>query len=595
MLNEEKNGVVYKQTVSKVEEAEANEFDESEANDPFQKIMERVGNHGRFQLIYNMTFVLALAAAGSMVYMNIILALDIPEHWCTVPGQEHTNYTLDEWRRITLPTQKDNRGTSKHSNCEMYNANFTEIDDWLHWNKTKSNVTGCQHGWSYDRTWYEATIPSKENWVCAKDLYVTNTFVVARVTEVIGSFVLGQTGDVFGRRIVYYISIAFCAVGRSCSIITTNIYYVFLFCTGLTGFAVNSLFQSPQIVGMEISREQDRSIIAIYQSVGWSIGTTLMPLLFWWLRDWATFMWLTTIPTAIVLIFFKYVIESPRWLISKHRYGEAITQFKKIARINGRQFDMTEKELAEMYTKRQADEPIYGMASLFSGWHLTRNTIIMGFSWCVVAASYFTLVLISTRMGGNPFLNFLLQSVVEIPAYMIGRYLGDTYGRRFTNSSSFIVSFFACIPLIILASDIKHEMTMVWLATFIKFLNAITFFTVNLQSMEIYPTCMRQTGIALGTILANAFGVLAPYLVYLGTTVDIRAPYYILGVLFFMGGIGALFLPETLHKKLPDTLEEARHFGKHDKFFSLPKAPPKVETTRPTAEEVHLNQSKFAP
>lgn len=105
---------------------------------------------------------------------------------------------------------------------------------------------------------------------------------------------------------------------------------------------------------------------------------------------------------------------------------------------------------------------------------------------------------------------------------------------------------------------------MVGLATFIKFLNALTFFMVNLQSMEIYPTCMRQTGIALGTILANAVGIFAPYLVYLGTTVDIRAPYYILGTLFLIGGIGATFLPETLHKKLPDTMEEARHFGKHD-------------------------------
>lgn len=102
------------------------------------------------------------------------------------------------------------------------------------------------------------------------------------------------------------------------------------------------------------------------------------------------------------------------------------------------------------------------------------------------------------------------------------------------------------------------------LAAFIKFLNAVTFFTASLQGMEIYPTCMRQTGIALGTILANAVGVLAPYLVYLGTTVDIRSPYYILGALFFIGAVGALFLPETLHKKLPDTMEEARNFGIHD-------------------------------
>lgn len=89
--------------------------------------------------------------------------------------------------------------------------------------------------------------------------------------------------------------------------------------------------------------------------------------------------------------------------------------------------------------------------------------------------------------------------------------------------------------------------------------------------MEVYPTCLRQTGLALGHILANAIGIVAPYMVYLGTTYDIRCPYYILGVLFFMGGASAIFLPETLHHKLPDTLEEGKLFGKDQKFFSLPK------------------------
>ncbi|KAM7363072.1 carcinine transporter-like isoform 2-T5 [Cochliomyia hominivorax] len=479
----------------------------------------------------------------------------------------------------------------------MYDANFTEIDDWENWNSTSVNVTGCKNGWSYDQTWYESTIPTQENWVCAKDLYVTNVFVVGRVTEVVGSFLLGQMGDIFGRRFVYYISVIFCSIGRLSSIVTTFHYTWFLIFSGLTALTINSLFQSPQIIGMEISREEDRSTIAIYQSFGWSFGTTLMPLLFWWLRDWESFMWITTLPTAVVLIFSKYVIESPRWLISKQRFGDAISQFKKIAKINGRQFDMTEKQLAQIYSQTK-QEVTYGIASLFSGWRLAKNTSIMGFSWCVVAVSYFTLVLFSSRMSGNPFLNFLLQSIVEIPAYMIGKYSGDKFGRRFTNSVSFFLSFLTCLPVIFLATDEKYEFVVVGLAAFIKFLNAITFFTVNLQCMEIYPTCMRQTGIALGTILANAIGVLAPYLVYLGTTVDIRSPYYILSVLFFIGAVGDLFLPETLHKKLPDTMEEARQFGINDKFFSLPKAPPtaanSIEAVDIAVKE-KLNQAQYAP
>ncbi|KAH8346625.1 hypothetical protein KR084_007129 [Drosophila pseudotakahashii] len=552
------------------------DVDDSEFNDPFQAVMEKAGNHGRYQTLYNFLFVGGLAFSGAMIYMNIILALNIPDHWCTVPGRENTNFTLEEWRDIVLPKQADNRGKETFSNCEMYQANFSEITDWSAWSASNRTKTTCQNGWSYDKTWYESTIPTDHNWVCAKDLFVTNVFVVGRVTEVAGSFILGQMGDSYGRRFVYYISVVFCSLGRLGSIMCTSSYTWFLIMSGIVGLTVNSLFQSPQIIGMEISREEDRSRIAFFMSCGWSIGTTLMPLLYWWLRHWDSFMWLTSIPTAMILFFSKYVIESPRWLISKQRFREAIVQLQKIAKINGHRFDMTEKELAEIYSREKQDVT-YGIASLFAGWRLARNTIIMGFSWCVVAVSYFTLVLFSSRMAGNPFLNFLYQSIVEIPAYVVGRHMGDTYGRRFTNSISFLISFVTCLPIIVYATDERYENLMIYLATFIKFLNALTFFTVNLQCLEIYPTCMRQTGVALGTILANAIGVLAPYLVYLGTTVDIRAPYYILGILFLLGGIGVLFLPETLHKKLPDTIEEAGHFGKHDKFFSLPKPPPAAE------------------
>lgn len=79
------------------------DLDESELNDPFQAIMEKAGNHGRYQTLYNYVFVAGLAFAGAMIYMNIILALNIPDHWCTVSGRDKTNFTLNEWRDITLP------------------------------------------------------------------------------------------------------------------------------------------------------------------------------------------------------------------------------------------------------------------------------------------------------------------------------------------------------------------------------------------------------------------------------------------------------------------------------------------------------------
>lgn len=47
----------------------------------------------------------------------------------------------------------------------------------------------------YDKTWYESTIVSQEDWVCSKDMYQTNTFALNRIGEVIGTFFVGQLGD----------------------------------------------------------------------------------------------------------------------------------------------------------------------------------------------------------------------------------------------------------------------------------------------------------------------------------------------------------------------------------------------------------------
>lgn len=74
------------------------------------------------------------------------------------------------------------------------------------------------------------------------------------------------------------------------------------------------------------------------------------------------------------------MVESPRWLINRRRFAEAAIQFRKIARFNKRHFEITEKELMVMFSNVE-QETTYGIASLFSGWRLARNTAIMGFSW----------------------------------------------------------------------------------------------------------------------------------------------------------------------------------------------------------------------
>lgn len=63
--------------------------------------------------------------------------------------------------------------------------------------------------------------------------------------------------------------------------------------------------------------------------------------------------------------------------------------------------------------------------------------------------------------------------------------------------------------------------------------------------------------------------ILSPVIVYLGT-INLALPLWILGILGIFGGSLALFLPETLGKTLPQTLDDGNEFGLDQKFLDVP-------------------------
>lgn len=342
-----------------------------------------------------------------------------------------------------------------------------------------------------------------------------------------------------------------------------------------------SIFLSPLIIAMETSKEEDRAHIAMMQCIGWTLGMCIMPIVFWAVGDWVWFLMITTLPVGLFALYPKYMIESPRWLATKRHLSRCANELNRIAKINGKKVEVTVKMLEDMLPDIKVED-VYGIASLFTGWRLAKNTSLIIACWSSVSLTYFVLVLNSTRMGGNPFLSFLYQSAIELPAYVIGRYVGDRIGRRFTNAASFFLISMTCLPIINIVKFSEYETMTTWLVVFVKFCSSVTFFAVNLQAMEIYPTCLRQSGISIGAIFANSLGVFGPYVVYLGTEFDVRYPYMIMGKLLrmkifskvlkhikylgglcFVGFCCAMMLPETLHQKLPNTLHEAKKFGKN--------------------------------
>lgn len=51
---------------------------------------------------------------------------------------------------------------------------------------------------------------------------------------------------------------------------------------------------------------------------------------------------------------------------------------------------------------------------------------------------YFTLIMNVNNLGGNPFLNYFFQGLAELPASLLGKYLCDKMGRRWSHRYAFV-------------------------------------------------------------------------------------------------------------------------------------------------------------
>ncbi|XP_062702203.1 beta-alanine transporter isoform X1 [Aedes albopictus] len=547
-----------------------------EADDAvFDGILEKVGNDGRFQRRFNLIFNMGAIIFASMSYMSIILALNKPPHNCHVPGMERFNISDAEmWKNLTLPREEDNKGVLSYSKCQMYNVTEAHLQmHYSEWRFQESDIINCAYGYDYDRTYYDRTPITEHDWICDKGFRETNIFVYNRFGELVGTFIFGQLGDTLGRRPVFYFSVLIITAGRLISMFTASIYVVFCMAAVLGSLTSNSIFQAPLIIAMEVSKSERRGYISMMQCIGWTTGLCILPMVFWATRDWFWALMFTIIPIFLFIFIPQYLIESPRWLATRGHYKRSMAELRKIANVNGiRQLPFDERSLEKLLSHRKV-ETVYGMASLFTGWRMARNTIFCVVCWIVASITYFTLVLLSSRLDGNPFLNFLFQSAIELPAYKIGQILSDNLGRRASNSLAFLTATVICIPIVMIIRVAEYEYIAIALSIAIKFCVSINFFAVNLQSIEIYPTCLRQTGLAFAAIMANLFGIFGPYVVYLGTEYDVRYPFVVIGLLSALGATCASFLPETLHQSLPETIEQAQKFGKKQKFWSLPKKP----------------------
>ena len=128
----------------------------------FDRILEKVGPCGRYQIYHYILLGLVLMPCGMQNMANVFLA-GLPAHVCDV-----TPLPVDTAKAFMADIDPS-ASTNDDSSCRVFDMNYTE----LYWNSSwkdnstmtvyvsnKTDVVDC-HGWRYDKDLYGSTIVSQ--------------------------------------------------------------------------------------------------------------------------------------------------------------------------------------------------------------------------------------------------------------------------------------------------------------------------------------------------------------------------------------------------------------------------------------------------
>ncbi|KAG8176993.1 hypothetical protein JTE90_005735 [Oedothorax gibbosus] len=543
----------------------------------FEDILEKVGGYGKFQKKLTVFFLIPVACVIPWFWMNLIFIVSVPPHWCYVPEVAFSNLSISQQRLIVSPPDD--------ASCSMYNISYADyvIDESF---VIPENVTTipCAKGWQYDKENYDSTAATKWNMVCSRNHWPSLILFLQNVGSLLGTPVFGYFSDKFGRKVVLLL-LGIVVSSTEIASVFVDDFIVFAVLRTINGTILPSMFTLPYILILEIVAPDMRGRMNGVINTSWTLGLCLLPLFAYLSRSWVVLGVISGCTGMSVLLYWKYLPESPSWLLSQDRCDEALDVMMMIGDKNKKPQKREEiKKLLQTLGEEIKRKKKYEMkdSGILKYPRLRRNFLILSFCWTAFNVAYGGLTYNLRNLEGNEFINFFLLSVVEFPGNVTFWYLMDRVGRRWTATFGFIlIGISSLLPIIgFQYSDVISSMIG-------KFLIAGIMMVTDQQGSELFPTVARSFGMGTGKTIATAATLMMPYIAYL-SVYGKAIPFVIIGLTCVFAGILAAFLPETLSKNLPQTISDAEDFGKDQKFFSWNK--PKEVTSDLPKDCKHIQE-----
>lgn len=197
---------------------------------------------------------------------------------------------------------------------------------------------------------------------------------------------------------------------------------------------------------------------------------------------------------------------------------------------------------------------------LFKWKNLRKYAVILFFAWAANSFIYYGIALGVGDFGGkNLFVSFTVAGITELPSMAFTIICMKLLPRRTTNLFIFTAAGLICalqLPLRYHQIQWAQQSTMM----IAKLFNSCSFTVILYQTMELFPTSIRQTAYSSCSLAGRIGSILAPFIKELAQVTNDHVPPMIYALLCFLAAYFIKDLPETKGSDLPDTLLEAENF-----------------------------------
>jgi len=524
----------------------------------YDDILGHIGHMGKFQLRSYLPLCLPALFFGPVI-MSYIFIGAIPKYRCHVEGCETATTSDFEpwWLNRTVPWNQPNQIERQ---CQRYNINwntttecqFEDVETDI------SGVTNCQRS-VYDKSQFLSTIVTEFHLTCEDEWKQTQINTLFMAGMLIGAVTLGNLADIFGRKYTFMGIVLVLATSMTASAFAQN-FATFAVLRFVSGIANIGYFLVLFVWGIEAVGQKYRVLCGFVYNMTTSVGSILVGVAAYYVRDWRTLQLITGAPIFLFLFVTMFLPESTRWLISKRRYPEARALILQAAEMNNKtipHFLIEEKEVP-IQTRSASTETI---VNVFKSKILCKRIFILFGVWLVVTMAYYGITYSITNLAGDFYLNYGLSMAVELLSGLAGIYSMEKFGHRATLTGGLVFSGIACLITGVIADD--PPVYRIFFSLVGKFFITCVMAVKYSYTIELFPTSTRNSVIGLCSTVDNIGGMMAPSLADIGRMVDQSVPYIIFAVANIVIGLFCLMLPETSQSQLPTTIIEAEDIERY--------------------------------